>query len=318
MSTPQAPLHTGFGATTTAAEVIRGVRLDGKIAIVTGGYVGVGLETTRALASAGAKVIVPARSVEKARGALAGIADVELEQLDLADPSSVDAFAQRFRASERPVHLLFNNAGIMAVPQAKAVDGFELQLATNHLGHFRLTARLWPALRQARGAKVIALTSLGHMFSSVDLADPNFERTPYDKWIAYARSKSANALFALTLDARGQKHGVRAFSVHPGSVATELARSVPEEELLALRARMGASSSPRKTPIQGAATSIWSAVSPRLEGLGGVYCEDVDIAEAVPADFKGLRGARPWIQDRSLGDELWSRTEEWTGVRFEV
>src|SRR5262249_50278327 len=159
-----------------------------------------------------------------------------------------------FRASQRPLHLLFNNAGIMAVPQAKSADGFELQLATNHLGHFRLTAWLWPALLQARGAKVIALTSSGHMFSSVDLDDPNFERAPYDKWIAYAHSKSANALFALTLDDRGQKHGVRAFSVHPGSVATELARSVSQEELLALRARMGSSGSPRKTPAQGAAT----------------------------------------------------------------
>jgi NAD(P)-dependent dehydrogenase (short-subunit alcohol dehydrogenase family) len=318
MTTPQAPLHTGYGATTTAAEVIDGIRLDGKFAIVTGGYVGVGLETTRALASAGAKVIVPARSMEKARTALAGIAGVELEQMDLSVPSSVEAFAERFRASQRPLHLLFNNAGIMAIPQAKSVDGFEMQLATNHLGHFRLTARLWPQLRQAHGAKVIALTSIGHMFSSVDLDDPGFERAPYDKWIAYARSKSANALFALTLDDRGQKHGVRAFSVHPGSVATELARSVPEEELLALRARMGAGSSSRKTPAQGAATSIWCAVSPLLDGKGGVYCEDVDVAEAVPADFKALRGARPWIQDRALGDRLWAQTERWTDVRFEV
>lgn len=318
MTTTQAPLHTGFGATTTAAEVIDGIRLDGKLAIVTGGYVGVGLETTRALVSAGAKVIVPARSPEKARTALDGIAGVELEQLDLAAPSSVAAFAERFMASRRALHFLFNNAGIMAIPHAKSVDDFELQLATNHLGHFRLTARLWPALRQAQAAKVIALTSSGHLMSSVELDDPNFERTPYDKWIAYARSKSANALFALTLDERGQKHGVRAFAVHPGSVVTELSRSVPEPELLALRARMGASSTARKTPPQGAATSIWCAVSPLLAGQGGVYCEDVDIAEPVAADSKLLRGARPWILDRALGERLWAQTERWTDVRFEI
>ena len=233
MRTKQAALHTGFGATTTAREVLGDARLDGKVAVVTGGYVGIGLETTRVLAEAGATVVVPARSLEKARAALAGIPRVELESVELAEPASVDAFAARFLASGRPLHLLVNNAGIMAIPFAKNSRGFELQLATNHLGHFQLTARLWPALLKANGARVVALTSRGHAFASVDLEDPNFERRPYDKWKAYGQSKSANALFALALDARGEKHGVRAFSVHPGFVATELARSVPEEELRA-------------------------------------------------------------------------------------
>jgi NAD(P)-dependent dehydrogenase (short-subunit alcohol dehydrogenase family) len=312
MTTKQAPLHTGYGETTTAEEVIGSTRLDGKVAIVTGGYVGVGLETTRVLARAGATVIVPARTPEKAKGALAGMDRVELETIELSEPASVDAFAARFLASGRPLHYLFNNAGIMAVPFAKAATGFELQLATNHLGHFQLSARLWPALVRAKGARVVALTSRGHAFASVDLEDPNFERRPYDKWKAYGHSKSANALFALELDARGESRGVRAFSVHPGFVATELARSLPEEEF-----RERVAGRKPKNLAQGAATSIWCATSPALEGMGGVYCEDGDIAEAVPAESAEMRGARPWILDRALAGRLWGKSEEWTRVRFE-
>jgi len=313
MTTKQAALHSGYGETTTAHEVIGNTRLDGKIAIVTGGYVGVGLETTRALAAAGATVIVPARTAEKARAALTGIDRVELGSLELSEPASVDAFAARFMASGRPLHFLINNAGIMAVPFAKTSRGFELQFATNHLGHFQLTARLWPALAKAKGARVVALTSRGHAFASVDLEDPSFERRPYDKWKAYGQSKSANALFALELDARGEKHGVRAFSVHPGAVATELARSIPDEELRALRV-----ANPRtyKQPPAGAATSVWCATSSALDGMGGVYCEDVDIGEPVPGDSKETRGVRPWIMDADLAARLWTKSEEWTGIPF--
>jgi NAD(P)-dependent dehydrogenase (short-subunit alcohol dehydrogenase family) len=313
MTTKQQALHTGFGETTTAAEVMGNTRLDGKVAIVTGGYVGVGLETTRILAAAGATVVVPARTAEKARTALAGMDRVELETIELSDPASVDAFAARFIASGRPLHLLINNAGIMAVPFAKNAQGFELQFATNHLGHFQLTARLWPALVAAKGARVVALTSRGHAFSTVDLEDPSFERQPYDKWKAYGRSKSANALFALALDDRGARHGVRAFSVHPGAVRTELARSIPEEEFSALRA-----ANPRnfKDLPAGAATSVWCATSAALDEKGGVYCEDVDIGEPVAADSKEPRGVRPWIMDRDLAGRLWTKSEEWTGVPF--
>lgn len=313
MMTKQAPLHSGFGAKTTAREALGDRRLDGTIAVVTGGYAGVGLETTRVLSEAGATVIVPARSLDKARTALQGIERVELESLDLSDPDSVDAFAAKFAASGRPLHYLFNNAGIMAMPFEKTARGFELQLATNHLGHFQLTARLWPALRRANGARVIALSSRGHAMASVDLDDPSFERRPYDKWIAYGQSKTANALFALALDARGEGHGVRVFSVHPGAVTTDLARYVPEEELRVLRV-----ANPRnyKMPAEGAATSIWCATSSRLDGLGGVYCEDVDIAEPLPADSKEPRGIRPWAMDRDLAERLWTRSEAWTGVPF--
>jgi len=310
MTTEQAPIHSGYDDKTTAQQVIGARRLDGVIAVVTGGYAGVGLVTTRVLAAAGATVIVPARSAEKARAALAGIERVELESMDLSDPKSIDAFAARFIASRRPLHLLINNAGIMAAPLWRDARGFEGQLATNHIGHFQLTMRVWPALLEARGARVVAVSSRGHAPASVDLADPHFERRPYDKWVAYGQSKTANALFALALDARGEPHRVRAFSLHPGAIpTTDLARSVPADELRKLRESLAHTSF--KDNEQGAATTVWCATSPQLDGMGGVYCEDADIATAVPADFKGLGGVRPWAMDRELAERLWKKTEEW-------
>ncbi len=316
MTTNQAPIPSGYNAQTTAREAIGDRRLDGLITIVTGGYVGIGLETTRALAEAGATVIVPARSLDKARGALAGMARVEIEALDLSDPGSIDAFAARFSATGRPVHILVNNAGIMATPLERDARGFESQLATNHLGHFQLTARLWPALRKANGARVVSLSSRGHARSAVDFDDPNFERRPYDKMVAYGQSKTANVLFAVALDARGEAHGVRAFSVHPGAVMTELVRSLSDEELSSIRSTIAPTTF--KTTEQGAATSVWCAASAQLDGKGGVYCEDVDIAVAVPADFAEPRGVRPWAIDPSLAERLWTKSEEWTGVPFTV
>jgi NAD(P)-dependent dehydrogenase (short-subunit alcohol dehydrogenase family) len=240
---------------------------------------------------------------------------VEIESLDLSDPTSIDAFAARFSASGRPVHILVNNAGIMATPLVRDARGFESQLATNHLGHFQLTARLWPALRRAHGARVVSLSSRGHRRAAVDFDDPHFERRAYDKWIAYGQSKTANALFALALDARGEAHRVRAFSVHPGGVMTELVRSLSDEELRAIVTDASAMSAFKNTE-QGAATSVWCATSTQLEGMGGVYCEDVDIAEAVAADFPEPRGVRPWAMDRDLAERLWTKSEEWTGVRL--
>ncbi|WP_163991092.1 oxidoreductase [Pyxidicoccus caerfyrddinensis] len=312
MTTKQEPLNSGYGARTTAREVLGNRRLDGALAVVTGGYAGVGLETTRALAAAGATVVVPARTLDKARTALAGLERVELEHLDLSEPASIDAFAARFLASGRPVHMLVNNAGIMATPLVRDARGFESQLATNHLGHFQLTARLWPALRRAHGARVVSLSSRGHRRAAIDFEDPHFERRPYDKWVAYGQSKTANALFALALDARGEPHRIRAFSVHPGAIMTELVRWMSDEELHAIRSANAADF--YKNTEQGAATSVWCATSPQLEGLGGVYCEDVDIAQAVPADFPEQRGVRPWAMDPDLAERLWTKSEEWTGV----
>jgi len=313
MTTKQTPIHSGFGPQTTARDVIGNRRLDGLIAIVTGGYAGVGLETTRALAGAGATVIVPARSLDKAHKALTGIDRVEIESLDLIDPKSIDDFSARFLATERPVHILINNAGIMATPFVRDARGLESQLATNHIGHFQLTMRLWPALLKANGARVVALSSRGHARAGIDFDDPNFERRPYDKWVAYGQSKTATALFALALDTRGEAHGVRAFSVHPGAVITDLMRSMSEEEVAAAIARsrnIGAF----KNTEQGAATSVWCATNSQLDGMGGVYCEDCDIAEAVPADFAEQRGVRPWAMDPGFAERLWTVSEAWTGA----
>jgi NAD(P)-dependent dehydrogenase (short-subunit alcohol dehydrogenase family) len=317
MTTTQAPIHSGFGAHTTAREMLGDRRLDGSIAIVTGGYVGVGLETTLALAAAGATVIVPARSPDKARAALAGTERVELDQLDLRDPKSIDAFAARFVASGRPLHMLINNAGIMAAPLTRDARGFESQLATNHIGHFQLTVRLWSALEQANGARVVALSSRGHVRGAVDFDDPHFTRRPYDPWVAYGQSKTANALFAVGADARGEPAGIRAFSVHPGAIpGTALGRFMTEEQKLATLEAAKKVPGGFKTTEQGAATSVWCATSPQLTGMGGVYCEDVDIAEAVPADYPQPRGVRPWAMDRALAERLWTMTEAWAGARL--
>jgi NAD(P)-dependent dehydrogenase (short-subunit alcohol dehydrogenase family) len=258
-------------------------------------------------------VIVPARTVDKARAALAGLENVEIDSLDLFEPASIDAFAARFLASGRPLHLLINNAGIMATSLVRDARGYESQFATNHLGHFQLTARLWPALRSARRARVVSLSSRGHARAAVDFEDAHFQRRAYDKWLAYGQSKTANALFALALDARGQAHGVRAFSVHPGPIMTELVRALSEDELRAGVDR-AQTQSPLKNVEQGAATSMWCATSPQLDGMGGVYCEDADIAQAVPADSPAPTGVRPWAMDADFAERLWTKSEAWTGV----
>ena len=315
MTSKQAPLSSGFGVHSTAREVLGSRRLDGVLAIVTGGYAGVGLETTRVLSGAGATVIVPARTPDKARAALAGLERVELEALDLGDPKSVDAFAARFLASQRALPLLINNAGIMATPLTRDARGFESQLATNHIGHFQLTLRLWPALVQAKGARVVELTSAGHRRAGLDFDDPHFERREYDKWVAYGQSKTANALFALELDRRGEPRGVRAFSVHPGAIATDLMRHMPAEEREATLARFQAL---MKSVEQGAATSVWCATSPQLAGEGGVYCENVDIAAPVAADSTEVNGVRPWACDPQAAEKLWALSEGWTGLKLEA
>jgi NAD(P)-dependent dehydrogenase (short-subunit alcohol dehydrogenase family) len=319
MPTPQAPITSGYGMRTEAREALGGSRLDGKVAIVTGGYSGIGLETTRALADAGATVIVPARTPEKARAALAGIANVEQASLDLADPASIEAFADAFIASGRKLDILINNAAIMASPLMRDAHGYEAQFATNHLGHFHLTARLWPALKRGGGARVVALSSIGHRICPPDLEDPSFERTEYNKWIAYGRAKSANALFAIGLDRRGEPHAVRAFAVHPGGIMTDLQRYMPEEEKRAMGwiDENGRLNDRFKTTSQGAATTVWCATNAQLEGKGGVYCEDCDIAVPVPADAKEFHGVRPWAVDPVLAEELWALSERMTGVRFE-
>ncbi len=324
--TEQAPLGSGFGFESTAREVLGSRSLKGIVAIVTGGYAGIGLETTRVLSEAGATVVVPVRTPEKAKKAVEGLARVELVPMDLADPATIDAFAQSFVASQRPLHLLINNAGIMAAPLTRDSRGYESQFATNHLGHFQLTARLWPTL--VKGARVISLSSRGHHRSGVDFDDTMFERREYDKWTAYGQAKTANVLFAIGLDARAKSRGVRAFAVHPGGILTDLVRHLSDEELLAMGIsdRNARPTGPLESPItknattrfksveQGAATQVWAATHPVLEGKGGVYCEDCDVSKIV--DETGASGVKRWAIDPGLADELWQMSEQWTGVQF--
>jgi NAD(P)-dependent dehydrogenase (short-subunit alcohol dehydrogenase family) len=318
MPTEQKPINSGYGMRTEASEALGGRDLTGNVAIVTGGYSGLGLETTKALAGAGAIVIVPARTPDKAQKALVGIANVEQAALDLADSASIDAFAGGFLSRTKKLDILINNAAIMASPLMRDARGYEAQFATNHLGHFQLTARLWPALKAGDGARVVSLSSIGHRISPPDLEDPNFEKTDYHKWIAYGRAKSANALFAIGLDQRGAPHNVRAFAVHPGGIMTDLQRFMPEEEKRAMGwiDADGNVDARFKTPSQGAATSVWCAANAQLDGRGGVYCEDCDIAEPVPADDKSFRGVRPWAIDSALAAGLWALSERMTGLSF--
>lgn len=326
MPRTQSPLHSGFDAASTAHDVIAGIDLSGKNAIVTGGYSGIGVETTRALLGAGARVIVPARDMTKAKANLAGM-KAELVAMDLADPASIDGFASAFLAMGEPLHLLINSAGIMACPLTRDARGYEMQFATNHLGHFQLTVALWQALKRAQGARVVSLSSLGHRYAPVDFDDWNFERREYDRWVAYGQSKTANALFALALDERGAPHGVHAYSVHPGRIITDLARYMSREELQ----RMGgldAQGRPiadlslgMKNPEQGAATSIWAATSPLLNDMGGVYCEDCNIAALMPDDAVTAAGSgalssgvRRWATDPAAARKLWLLSEELTST----
>ena len=324
----QYPLGSGFSSASTAAEVIQGTNLTGKVAIVTGGNTGIGLETTKVLAAAGAKVIVPARDLQKAEKNLAGIPNVELESMDLADPASVDAFAERFLQSGRALHLLINNAGIMWVPLARDSRGIESQLATNYLGQFQLTARLWPALKKAEGARVVNVSSYGHQMAPFNFEDPNFRHRDYETLQAYGQSKTASNLFALELDTRAKEFNVRAYSLHPGSIyGTELGRSA-DVELFRQMGFFGEDGQIRpevlaglKTIPQGAATTIWCATSPMLSDLGGVYCEDADIAELDLGTFedgngRGTRGVQPYSLDADHAARLWTLSEEMTGIRF--
>jgi len=326
----QNPLASGFNAKSTAKDVITGIDLSGKTVIITGGYAGIGLETTKILADAGATIILPARDIEKAKTNLGQLNNVRLEQMDLMDPDSIDAFAERFLASGGTLHLLINNAGIMWVPLRKDKRGYESQLATNHLGHFQLTARLWPALKKANGARVVNVSSFGHQMAPFNFDDPNFEHREYETLQGYGQSKTANNLFTVELDNCAKDYNVRAYSVHPGSVnGTDLGREAPIE----LFKQMGTHdadgnirpevANKLKTIPQGAATTLWCAISPQLNNIGGVYCEDADIAELDLGNINhkyeepsSLRGVQPYSLDETNARHLWKLSEQMTGINF--
>ena len=312
----QHPIGTGFGAGTTAAEVLAGLDLSGRSAIVTGGYSGIGLETTRALAAAGAHVVVPARRPDHAREALTGLDAVEIDELDLGDLESVRGFAERFLASGRGLDLVIDSAGIMACPETRVGPGWEAQFATNHLGHFALVNRLWPALAAGDGARVVSVSSRGHHRSPIRWDDLQFE-TDYDKWLAYGQAKTANVLFAVQLDALGKDAGVRAFALHPGAILTPLQRHMAREELVALGwiDEAGNPVNPTfKSPEQGAATQVLAATSPLLAGLGGLYLEDCDVAGPATGEGADAVGVKDYAVDPEQAARLWSLSASLTGV----
>lgn len=325
-------MTTAFGSTSTTEDVLSGIRLGGKRILVTGVSAGLGIETARALAAHGADVVGTARDLAKAEAATAqvradaatGGGSFALEELDLASLASVRATADRLVADGRPFDVVITNAGVMASPFGRTADGFETQFGTNHLGHFVLVNRIVPLLRP--GSRVVALASSGHRFSDVDLGDPNFERTPYDPFVAYGRSKTANILFAAAFDRRHKEQGIRAAAVHPGGIQTELGRHLDEGRLEAMvtqiNQELAAKGEPPfqfKTVPQGAATSVWAGVVAAADAVGGRYCENCHVSEIVPDDqvINPINeGVRAYALDPDRAEALWRKSEEMVGERF--
>lgn len=312
----QKPIKSGFSRNTTAAEIVAGLDLSGRNYVVTGGYSGIGVETVRALVESGGRVTVPARTRERAEAGLGELAArVEIAVMDLADLDSVRRFTSDYEAQGRSLHALINNAGIMACPLTRVGPGWEMQLAVCHIGHFELARGLEASLERAQGARVVALSSIGHARTDIIWDDPHYLHRTYDKWEAYGQAKTADALFALGLDRRRRDRGVRAFSVHPGGIMTPLQRHLPEEEMVAMGWKAADGSIPPmvaamfKSTAAGAATSVWCATSPQLEGRGGVYCEDCDIAPLADEAGQRFEHVRAWACDDAGADRLWAMTE---------
>jgi NAD(P)-dependent dehydrogenase (short-subunit alcohol dehydrogenase family) len=313
-----------YGWGTTTDELLEGRDLSGQRILVTGGSAGLGAETARALAAHGAEVVVTVRdtakgerALEAARAGAAPNGSIAMREIDLASLSSVRACADGLLAEGKPFSALIANAGVMACPQGKTADGFETQFGTNHLGHFVFVNKLVPLLIAGSPSRIVNLSSWGHHMSDVDLDDPGFERAPYDPWLAYGRSKTANVLFAVALDRRLRDRGVRACAVHPGGIQTELGRHLTPETMALIRERFPRRPSERtgfKSIPQGAATSVWAAVVADADAIGGRYCEDCGVAE--PADDQMSNGVMHYAIDPSRADALWARSEELVGERF--
>jgi NAD(P)-dependent dehydrogenase (short-subunit alcohol dehydrogenase family) len=321
-----------FGATSTTEDVLSGISLRGKRILVTGVSAGLGVETARSLAAHGAHVVGAARDSAKAEAATAQVrkdaaangGSFELVGLDLADLKSVRACADRLLAKGEPFDVVIANAGVMATPFGHTADGFETQFGTNHLGHFVLVNRIARLIRA--GGRLINLSSSGHRFSNVDLEDPNFERTPYEPFVAYGRSKTANILFAVAFDKRHRDRGVRAAAVHPGGIQTELARHLEPgqlqkivEQLNQQLAAEGKAPFQFKTIPQGAATSVWAAVVAPADEVGGQYCENCHVGHIVPDDVTISRlseGVRRYAIDPKNAEALWKKSEELVGESF--
>lgn len=312
-----------FGFESTTDDVLAGRDLAGKTAVVTGGTSGIGTETARALAAAGANVVITARDSAKADEALATLRDAvpgatfDSVVMDLSSLASVRAAATEVLERFPRINLLIANAGVMAAPFSRTVDGFENQFGTNHLGHFVFTNMLVPALLAGAPARVVVLSSAAHQRGDVLWDDINFERDEYNRGTAYSQAKTANMLYAVELDRRLASHGVRVFGVHPGVIQTNLGRHLTKEILSALRAQAkGSESAPQqmKTIPQGAATSVWAATSPDLEGKGGLYLQDCGIARPATAEVTGVK---PHALDPEAAKRLWKISEDMVGQSFD-
>ena len=321
-----------FGETSTTNEVLSGVNLKGKRVLVTGVSSGLGVETARSLAAHGAQVVGAARDLKKAdsatevvrKDAAAKGGTFEVVALDLASLKSVRACADGLLNKGDPFDVIIANAGVMATPFGHTEDGFETQFGTNHLGHFVLVNRIAPLLRT--GGRLINLASAGHRFANVDLADPNFERTPYDPWVAYGRSKTANILFAVAFDLRHRDRGIRAAAVHPGGIRTELGRHMDPTQWQAMvdqinqqLAAEGKGPYQLKTIPQGAATSVWAGFVASADEIGGHYCENCHVSQIVPADKQlsvNNEGVRAYALDRKAAEALWRKSEELVAEHF--
>ena len=321
-----------FGATSTTNEVLEGVNLKGKRILVTGVSAGLGVETARALAAHGAHVVGSARDLAKAERATREVrkdakengGSFELVELDLGNLASVRASADSLLKKGEAFDVVIANAGVMATPFGHTVDGFETQFGTNHLGHFVFVNKIEPLIRD--GGRLINLSSAGHRYSNVDLDDPNFERTPYEPFVAYGRSKTANILFAVAFDRRHRERGVRAAAVHPGGIQTELGRYAEPgriEKLLAQineqLAAQGKGPFQWKTVPQGAATSVWAGVVGAADEIGGQYCENCHVGKIVPTDQPISvisEGVRAYALDPANAEALWKKSEEMVGESF--
>jgi len=316
-------ITSAFGAFTPARDVAAGHDLTGRTAIVTGGASGIGVETARALAMAGAEVTLAVRNLEAGMKAAADINEsagaqrASVGRLDLSSLASVAAFADHW--GDAPLHILVNNAGVMACPQSYTADGLEMQIGTNHFGHFLLAVLLARGLmngaEDGRTARVVALSSIGHRRSPMIWEDTHYRTRPYDKWEAYGQSKTANALFAVGFNARFAELGVTANAVMPGGIMTPLQRHLPREEMIAMgwMDDKGVVREGFKTPEQGASTSVWAALAPELEGVGGLYLEDC--AQAAPWSKEApVKGVMPHALDPEEAERLWTLSEETTGA----
>jgi len=322
---------TSFGATSTTDEVLSGMNLQGKRILVTGVSAGLGVETARSLAAHGAQVVGAARDLNKAKAATEQVrkdaatngGSFELIELDLANLKSVRACADRLLAKGEPFDVVIANAGVMATPFGHTADGFETQFGTNHLGHFVLVNRIESLIRD--GGRLINLSSAGHRYANVDLEDPNFEHTPYEPFVAYGRSKTANILFAVAFDRRHRSRGIRAAAVHPGGIQTELGRYQDRgriekmiDQINQQRAAQGKGPFQWKTIPQGAATSVWAGVVASADEIGGQYCEDCHVAHVVPDDLPvgTNEGVRSYAVDPKAAEALWKKSEEMVGESF--